>query len=74
VMNNRSDRCFPSLSRARALEAVRLTRRRRAALHQGSERKMKLLKEEYMAASGVTLIPAIAFRSARGPHKAQVRS
>jgi hypothetical protein len=36
---------------------------------------MKLLKEaEYMAASGVTLIPAIAFRSGRGPHKAQVRS
>jgi hypothetical protein len=36
---------------------------------------MKLLKEaEYMAATGVTLIPAIAFHSRRGSHKAQVRS
>ena len=36
---------------------------------------MKLLKEaEYRAATGVTLIPTIAFRSRRGPHKAQVHS
>jgi hypothetical protein len=36
---------------------------------------MKLLREvEYMAATGVTRIPTTAFRSARGPHKAQLRS
>src|ERR1039458_5142552 len=52
VMGNRSDRRFPNLSCAWALEPVWLTRRRRADFHQGQERKMKLLKQaEYMAAT-----------------------
>ena len=52
VMGNRSDRRFPNLSCPWALEAVWLTRRRRADFHQGPERKMKLLKQaEYMAAT-----------------------
>ena len=50
VMGNRSDRRFPNLSCPWALEAVWLTRRRRADFHQGPERTMKLSKEaEYMA-------------------------
>ena len=73
VMGNRSDRRFPNLSCPWALEAVELTRRRRADFHQGPERNMKLLKEaEYMAATGFTLHPTIAFRSGLGPYKAQV--
>jgi hypothetical protein len=52
VMGNRSDRRFPNLCCAWALEAVWLTRRRRADFHQGQERTMKLLKQaEYMAAT-----------------------
>jgi len=52
VMGNRSDRRFLNLSCAWALEAVWLTRRRRADFHQGPERKMKLPEEaEYMAAT-----------------------
>src|ERR1019366_6771281 len=48
----RSDRRFPNLSCPWALEAVWLTRRRRADFHQGPERTMKLLKQaEYMAAT-----------------------
>jgi hypothetical protein len=74
VMGNRSDRRFPNLSCAWALEAVELTRRRRADFHQGQERKMKLLKQaEYMAATGFTFHPTIAFRSGLGPYKAQSR-
>jgi len=38
VMGNRSDRRFPNLCCAWALEAVELTRRRRADFHQGPER------------------------------------
>src|ERR1039457_6638874 len=72
VMGNRSDRRFPNLSCPWALEAVWLTRRRRADFHQGPERKMKLLKQaEYMAATGFTFHPTIAFRSGLGPYKAQ---
>ena len=57
MMGNRSDRRFPNLSCAWALEAVWLTRRRRANFHQGPERKSKLLTEaEYMAATDSTLI------------------
>jgi hypothetical protein len=37
VMGNRSDRRFPNLSCAWALEAVQLTRRKRADFHQGPE-------------------------------------
>ncbi len=74
VMGNRSDRRFPNLSCRWALEAAELTRRRRADFHQGPERKMKLLKEaEYMAATGFTFHPTIAFRSGLGPYKRQVR-
>src|ERR1035437_4872051 len=48
-----------------ALEAVELTRRRRADFHQGQERTMKLLKQaEYMAATGFTFIRQTTF--ARG--------
>src|ERR1019366_4941808 len=48
----RSDRRFPNLSCPWALEAVCLTRRRRADFHQGQERTMKLLRQaEYMAAT-----------------------
>ena len=62
VMGNRSDRRFPNLSCAWALEAVWLTRRRRADFHQGQERTMKLLKQaEYMAATGLTLIRQTTF-------------
>ena len=72
VMGNRSDRRFPNLSCAWALEAVELTRRRRAHFHQGSERTMQLLKQaEYMAATGFTLHQPIAFRSGLGPYKRQ---
>src|SRR5208282_4129933 len=72
VMGNRSDRRFPNLSCRWALEAAELTRRRRADFHQGPERKIKLLKEaEYMAATGFTFHPTIAFRSGLGPYKAQ---
>src|SRR5208283_3604002 len=73
VMGNRSDRRFPNLSCAWALEAAEVTRRRRADFHQGPERKMKLLKEaEYMAATGFTFHPTIAFRSGLGPYKRRV--
>jgi hypothetical protein len=52
VMGNRSDRRFPNLSCAWALEAVEVTRRKRADFHQGQERTMMLLKQaEYMAAT-----------------------
>src|ERR1017187_9866737 len=52
VMGNRSDRRFPNLSCAWALEAAEVTRRRRADFHQGQERTMMLLKQaEYMAAT-----------------------
>src|SRR5208282_6287224 len=72
VMGNRSDRRFLNLSCARALEAVWLTRRRRADFHQGRERKIQLRKQaEHMAATGFTLHPTIAFRSGLGPCKAQ---
>ena len=72
VMDNRSDRRFPNLSCPWALEAAEVTRRRRADFHQGPERKMKLLKQaEYMAATGFTFHPTIAFRSGLGPYKAQ---
>jgi len=65
VMGNRSDRRFPNLSCRWALEAVWLTRRRRANFHQGQERTMKLLKQaEYMAATGFNLIRQTTF--ARG--------
>jgi hypothetical protein len=71
VMGNRSDRRFPNLSCPWALEAVEMTRRRRADFHQGPERTMKLLKQaEYMAATGFTLHQTIAFRSGLGPYKA----
>src|ERR1039458_123072 len=74
VMGNRSDRRFPNLSCPWALEAVWLTRRRHADFHQGPERKMKLLKQaEYMAATGFTFHPTIAFRSGMGPYMAQLR-
>src|ERR1039458_6040791 len=54
---------------ALALEAVWLTRRRRADFHQGQERTIKLLKQAgYMAATGFTIHPTIAFRSGRGPY------
>src|ERR1035437_6149472 len=73
VMGNRSDRRFPNLSCPWALEAAEVTRRRRADFHQGPERKMKLLKQaEYMAATGFTFHPTIAFRSGLGPYKGQV--
>jgi hypothetical protein len=72
VMGNRSDRRFPNLSCAWALEAVEMTRRRRADFHQGQQRTMKLLKQaEYMAATGFSLHQTIAFRSGLGPYKAQ---
>jgi hypothetical protein len=75
LMVNRSDRRFPTLSCPWALEAVEMTRRKRADFHQGPERKMRLHKEaEYMAATGFTLIPANAFRSGRGSYKGQVLS
>jgi len=49
-----------------------MTRRRRADFHQGPERTLMLLKEaEYMAATGFTLHPTIAFRSGLGPYKAR---
>jgi hypothetical protein len=61
MMGNRSDRRFPNLCCPLALEAVWLTRRRRADLHRGPERSSKLLTEaEYMAATGFALIPANA--------------
>ena len=41
VMGNRSDRRFPNLSCAWALEAVEVTRRKRADFHQGQERNRK---------------------------------
>ena len=73
VMGNRSDRRFPNLSCPWALEAVELTRRRRADFHQGQERTTKLLKQaEYMDATGFTLHPTVAFRSGLGPYMAQV--
>jgi hypothetical protein len=72
VMGNRSDRRFPNLSCPWALEAAEVTRRRRADFHQGPERTMKLLKQaEYMAATGFTFHPTIAFRSGLGPYKGQ---
>jgi len=65
VMGNRSDRRFPNLSCPWALEAVWLTRRRRADFHQGQERTMKLLKQaEYMAATGFNLIRQTTFARA----------
>ena len=74
VMGNRSDRRFPNLSCPWALEAAEVTRRRRADFHQGPERTMKLLKQaEYMAATGFTFHPTIAFRSGLGPYKPQLR-
>ena len=52
VMGNRSDRRFPNLSCAWALEAAEVTRRKRAHFHQGPERTTKLHTEaEYMAAT-----------------------
>ena len=67
MMGNRSDRRFPNLCCPLALEAVQLTRRRRADLHQGPERNSKLLtKAEYMAATGFTLIPANALSLGAG--------
>ena len=55
MMGNRSDRRFPNLSCAWALEAAEMTRRRRADFHQGLERRSKLPTEaEYMAATGFT--------------------
>ncbi len=43
-----------------------------ADFHQGQEGVMKLLKQaEYMAATGFTFHPTIAFRSGLGPDKAQ---
>jgi hypothetical protein len=69
VMGNRSDRRFPNLSCAWALEAAEVTRRKRADFHQGQERTMKLLKQaEYMAATGFTIHPTIGFRSGLGPY------
>src|SRR5208282_4496205 len=69
VMGNRSDRRFPNLSCPWALEAVWLTRRRRAHFHQGQEHTIKLLKQaEYMAATGFTPRPANYFRSGLGPY------
>src|ERR1035437_2547156 len=70
----RSDRRLPTLSCPWALEAVWLTRRRRADFHQGQERTMKLLKQaEYMARTGFTFHPTIAFRSGMGPYMGQLR-
>src|ERR1039458_8240769 len=71
VMGNRSDRRFPNLSCAWALEAAEVTRRKRAHFHQGPERTTKLHTEaEYMAATGFTIHPTIVFRSGLGPYKA----
>jgi hypothetical protein len=65
VMGNRSDRRFPNLSCRWALEAVEMTRRRRAHFHQGPEHTIKLLKQaEYMAATDFALIRQTTF--ARG--------
>ena len=67
MMGNRSDRRFPNLSCAWALEAVEVTRRRRAHFHQGPERRSKLPTEaEYMAATGFTLTPANGFALGAG--------
>src|SRR5208282_3354250 len=75
VMGNRSDRRFPNLSCPWALEAVWLTRRRRAHFHQGQEHTIKLLKQaEYMAATGFTPRPANYFRSGLGPYKGEGKS
>ena len=74
VMGNRSDRRFPNLSCAWALEAAEVTRRKRAHFHQGPERTTKLHTEaEYMAATGFTIHPTIVFRSGLGPYKALAR-
>ena len=57
VMGNRSDRRFPNLSCRWALEAVEVTRKKRAHFHQGPERTTKLHTEaEHMAAPDFTLI------------------
>jgi len=67
MMGNRSDRRFPNLSCPLALEAAQLTRRKRANFHQGPEPKSKLLTEaEYMAATGLSLIPTNALSLGAG--------
>jgi len=56
MTGNRSDRRFPNLSCDLALEAVEVTRRRRADFHQGPEHRSQLPTEaEDIAATGFTL-------------------
>jgi hypothetical protein len=71
VMGTRSDRRFLNLSSPWALAAAEVTRRKRVDFHQAPERQIKLPKEaEYMAATGFSSHPTIAFRSGLDPYKA----
>jgi hypothetical protein len=73
VIGNRSGRPLSKPVLCLGPRGRLLDQEKARGFHQAQERTTKLLKQaEYMAATGLTLHPTIAFRSGLGPYMAQV--